>query len=90
MNFRIALEIKDKNWSKKERSEILQWALEFYLSKSRQERKIDDPSSNHIYIVEVQSSDSKESQSNSSDSDSYNLSGKDNSYNEQPDEDESL
>ena len=48
MNFRIALKINDKNWSEKERSEILQRALEIYLSKSRRKRKIDEPSSNYI------------------------------------------
>ena len=35
MNFHIALKINNRNWSKKERSEILHWALEIYLSKSR-------------------------------------------------------
>ena len=54
MNFLIALKINDRNWSEKERSEILQRALEIYLSKSRQKRKIDESSSNHT--VEVQSS----------------------------------
>ena len=88
MNFLIALKINDRNWSEKERSEILQRVLEIYLSKSRQKRKIYEPSSNHT--VEVQSSESEESQSDSSDHDSYNLSGKENSYNEQSDKDESL
>ena len=54
MNFLIALKINDRNWSEKERSEILQRALEIYLSKSRRKRKIDESSSNHT--VEVQSS----------------------------------
>ena len=80
INFHIALNIKHKNWSKKERSEKVQWALEIYLGKSIPKRKIDEPSSNHI--VEMQSSDSEESQSGSSDYDSYNLYCKDNSYNE--------
>ena len=35
MNFRIALKINDRNWSEKERSEILRRALEIYLSKNR-------------------------------------------------------
>ena len=65
LNFRIALQINDKNWSEKERSEILRRALEIYLNKSRRKRKIDEPSSN--YVVEVQSPDSEESQSDSSD-----------------------
>ena len=85
MNFRIALKINDRNWSEKERSEILRQALEIYLSKSRRKRKIDEPSSNHT--VELRSS---KSESDSSDCESYNFSGKENSYNEQSDEDESL
>ena len=36
---KIALKINNKNWSKKERSEILQRALEINLSKSRQKKK---------------------------------------------------
>ena len=88
MNFRIALKINDRNWSEKERSEILQQALEIYLGKSRWKIKVDEPSSNHT--VEVQSSESEEGQSDSSEYDSYNLSGKENFYNEQSDEDESL
>ena len=80
MNFCNALKTNDRNWSEKERSEILRRALEIYLSKSRQKRKNDEPSSNHT--VEVQSSESEESQSDSSGYDSYNLSGKENSYNE--------
>ena len=88
MNFWIALEINNKNWSEKEKSEILWWALEIYLSQNRQKWEIDEPSSSHI--VEVQSSDSKESHSHSSDYDSYNLPGKDNSCNEQFEEEESL
>ena len=81
MNFCTALEINNKNWSEKEKSEILWWALEIYLSQSRQKWEIDEPSSSHI--VEVQSSDSIESHSHSSDYDSYNFPGKDNSCNEQ-------
>ena len=88
MNFRIALKINDRNWTEKEGSEILRRALEIYLSKSRRKRKIDEPSSNRT--VELTSSESEDSQSNSSDYESYNLSGKENSYNEQSDEDESL
>ena len=88
MNFHTALKINNRNCSKKERSEILRRALKIYLSKSRWKRKIDEPSSNHT--VEVQSSESEESQSDSSDYDSYNLSGKENSYNEQSNKDESL
>ena len=38
----------------------------------------------------MQSSESEEGQSDSSEYDSYNLSGKENFYNEQSDEDESL
>ena len=87
MNFRIALKINDRNWTEKEGSEILR-ALEIYLSKSRRKRKIDEPSSNHT--VELTSSESEDSQSNSSDYESYNLSGKENSYNEQSDEGDSL
>ena len=88
MNFRIALKINDRNWTEKEGSEILRRALEIYLSKSRRKRKIDEPSSNHT--VELTSSESEDSQSNSSDYESYNLSGKENSYNEQSDEGDSL
>ena len=40
--------------------------------------------------MELTSSESEDSQSNSSDYESYNFSGKENSYNEQSDEDESL
>ena len=40
--------------------------------------------------MEVQSSESEDSQSDSSDYGSYNLSGKENSYNEQTDENEPL
>ena len=87
MNFRIALKINDRNRTEKEGSEILR-ALEIYLSKSRRKRKIDEPSSNHT--VELTSSESEDSQSNSSDYESYNLSGKENSYNEQSDEGDSL
>ena len=87
MNFRIALKVNDRNWTEKEGSEILR-ALEIYLSKSRRKRKIDEPSSNHT--VELTSSESEDSQSNSSDYESYNLSGKENSYNEQSDEGDSL
>ena len=74
MNFRIALKINNRNWTKKEGSEILGQALEIYLSKSRRKRKIDKPSFNHT--VELQSSESEDSQSDSSDYESYNLSGK--------------
>ena len=88
MNFRIALKINDRNWTKKERSEIPRRGLEIYHSKSRRKRKIDEPSSNHT--VELQSFESEDSQSDSSDYESYNLSGKENSYNKQSDEDESL
>ena len=88
MNFSIALKINDRNWSEKERSEILRWALEIYFSKRRRKRKIDKPSSNHA--VELQSSESEDSQSGSSDYEPYNLSGKENSDNEQSDEDESV
>ena len=55
MNFRIALKINNRNWTKKEGSEILGQALEIYLSKSRRKRKIDKPSFNHT--VELQSSE---------------------------------
>ena len=40
--------------------------------------------------MELQSFESEDSQSDSSDYESYNLSGKENSYNKQSDEDESL
>ena len=40
--------------------------------------------------MELQSSEGEDSQSDSSDYDFYNLFGKENSYNEQSDEDESL
>ena len=79
INFRIILKIKDKNWRGTERSEMLQQALEIYLSKNRRKKltiKKDEPSSNHI--VEVQSSDSKESHSHLSYYDSCKLSGKEN------------
>ena len=82
------MKINNRNWSKKERSEILHWALEIYLSKSRWKRKIDEPSSNDT--VELQSSESEDSQSDSSDYESCNLSDKENSYNEQSDKEESL
>ena len=88
MNFRIAFKINDRNWSEKERSVILRRALEIYVRKGRRKRKTDEASSNHT--VELQSSESEDSQSDLSDYEFYNLSGKENSYNEQSDEDESL
>ena len=65
INFCIALQINSKNWSKNGRPEILWQALEIYLRKGTQKRKIDEPSSNHK--VELHSSDCEENQSDSFD-----------------------
>jgi hypothetical protein len=63
MNFRIIIKGNDKYWSEKERSEILQRALEIYLTKKTRKRKLDETT------IEVPSSESEmEADSDSSDS----------------------
>ena len=90
MNYRIIIKINNKNWSDKERSEILLRALEIYMTtKSRRKRKLDKPSLPHDHqSIEIHDSKGEESDSSHySDCDVYDLSDND-SYNEHSDEDE--
>ena len=42
MNMRLVVSINDRNWDIKEREEIIEKALEIYLSKKSRKRKLDE------------------------------------------------